>query len=157
MLNGCRTTFQLKGRQQWHPRNSNSFQTVIKDSKSVYTAVLGKTHIRGLLSKLSIAQVYSLLWGWMGTWDLLHPSFLCQLQILQCQCPHAAVRRYITYSEVSGSTGQLQKKTQGLVRLKSPIVYNSRYHGKKVENMGKWVLPTISEIRIYKWLPTHKY
>lgn len=35
----------------------------LKDSKSVYTAgenQLGKTHIRGLLSRLSIAQVYSL-------------------------------------------------------------------------------------------------
>ena len=67
MLNVCRTTFQLKGRQQWHPRNSYSFRTVIKDSKSVDTEVLGKTYIRSLLSKLSIAQVYSFLcedgWG----------------------------------------------------------------------------------------------
>ena len=73
----------------------------LKDSKSVYTVVPGKTHIRGLLSRLSIAQVIPSVVRMGGTRDLLRPSFLCQLQILQRQCPHAAVRRCITYSKIS--------------------------------------------------------
>lgn len=73
----------------------------LKDSKSAYTVVLGKTHIRGLLSRLSIAQFIPYVVRMGGTRDLLRPSFLCQLQILQCQCPHATVRRYITYSKIS--------------------------------------------------------